>query len=83
MIKEKINSQLQKKIEKLNMELESIIHHARVEQNDIKNIRRKQRIQKLIRAGLIFEKAGILDDYDEEKIFLILSKSKGEMENGK
>ena len=41
-------------------------------ERDFVNARQKDRIKKLIRAGKVIEDAGLLDDYNENDLYLLL-----------
>ena len=60
------------KYQQMKNELDNISHHINVERNEIRNLEHKQRVQKLIRAGLVFEEAGILDEFDHDEILNLL-----------
>ena len=60
---------LEKKIQTAERQL----HRLRV---DKKNLEKTMRIRKLIRAGMIFEEAGLLDDYDWQELLTVLKQYK-------
>lgn len=64
--------------EALARKIEMTEHQLRRLQSDKKNLEKTLRIRKLIRAGMVFEEAGILDSYNPDEVLIILKKYKGE-----
>lgn len=64
--------------EALTRKIEMTEHQLRRLQSDKKNLEKTLRIRKLIRAGMVFEEAGILDSYNPDEVLIILKKYKGE-----
>jgi hypothetical protein len=71
---------LEKKQRRLELLKQRLEVHEKIAATDIRQmkiLKRRARISKLIRAGEIFEEAGILDKYDHDDVLDALRKLKG------
>lgn len=58
----------------LNKKIAMMEHQLKRLQSDKKNLQKTLRVRQLIRAGMIFEEAGILDEYDRQEVLAALKR---------
>lgn len=63
-----------KQLEHINKSLELANQEIRNTKHQLYGLNRRKRIQLLIKAGLIFEEAGILLDYKHDEVLAALKK---------
>lgn len=51
-------------------------------ERQIQRLNQQKRYQKLVKAGLLFEEAGILDNYDRETVLIFLKQLQAQQEKG-
>lgn len=69
-------------LEKIEDQLVRSSREIRQLEQQIQRLNQQKRCRKLIKAGLLFEKAGILDTYDQGAALIFLKKYRTQLENG-
>lgn len=62
------------KLKQLDNSIDSLMQQSSKLKQQVRVLNQKKRYQKLTKAGLLFEKAGILDDYDADAVVDALKK---------
>lgn len=63
--KKQLLKTMQKKLLDMN-------HDKKMIEANLSNLNKKKHLFKLIKAGKVIERAGILNDYDEDKLYQVL-----------
>lgn len=69
-------------LEKIEDQLVRSSREIRQLEQQIQRLNQQKRCRKLIKAGLLFEEAEILDTYDRDSVLFFLKKYRTQLENG-
>lgn len=67
-------SRLELELKKIKKDILSTKEQLKKVEKDIADLKRKERIAKMLQAGKVCEDAGILDDFTENNLYLCLVK---------
>lgn len=70
------------RLQKIEDQLVRSSRETRALEEQIRRLNQQKRYRKLIKAGLLFEKAGILDSYDPETVLIFLKQLQAQQEKG-